>query len=555
MSSGNNSFAISRVLNLFNGAKETEDQVLTEGLVQNREGFADDKNLKNVDTEILLKTSQNWDSLYQSYYNKGVEKKQNLCINYYNGVQGQYVIGVQDRFSSDNIIFESVETYIPQATRKNPEPVVSSKKFEIMQQDPTTGETSVVDTIDMSKAISIALSDIADKCSLVSEGKQAIRDWLQKQLGIFEIYFDVDQNRPVITQIDALRVELDPNGYFDNKGLFHGLYIKILNTTTAAELKEKYPKHKDYINEISKNMDGSTITYARFVTETNVFIRLEKKILSVVDNPYYTEDESKKFVDSPFNFVGLTFFSDKKQPHDTTGLIFQTIPTQDKLNKINEQIFQNMEQVNASIRFDPSLGATSDKALAVMKALRGGSSYVLAKQGMMERITPPVMGAEIFNLRNDLRNEIKSIFGIFGSTAQGIGQEKTVGGKVITRDLDQSRIGGGITYKLEQVYDSIFNWCVQIMALMMDQEQNFIYEGESTTFSGMNISKPLTISIKENSLIPRDPINDSNLAKELYGMGVIDKQTLLEMVNFPDVQKVMDRQVAMPVPTAVPPVQ
>jgi len=546
-----NNAMIQRVVNYFGGDNETKDKVLTEGLVEARKGFDDEKNPKTISEEQLTSIFADWDKTYSMYYDNNIKKRQGLCINYYQGVQGQYVIGQQDRFSSDNIIFEATETYIPQATRKNPEPVVSSKKFEIVDIDPTTGEQIVADTVDMAKSLTIALNDVADNDGLLSEGKQVVRDWLQKQIGAFMVTYDNDTNKPHIESMDPLRIEMDANGYVDNKGCFHGLYVKLLCTSTVEELMEEYPKHDKYILETGKGQLGSTITYSKYYTEKTIFVRLNKVILDIIDNPYYVEDENRKFVDSPFNFVFLTMFNDKKQPHDNTGLIWQCIPIQDKLNKINEQIFKNMEQANASIRFDPKMKMTADKAVATMRALRDGQSYVIAEQGAFERITPPVLGAEIYNLRNDLRNEIKSIYGIFGSTAQGIGQEKTVGGKVITRELDQSRIGGGITYQMEQVYDTVFNWCVQIMANMMT-DQTFIYEGEVTTFSGQNISKPVTISVKENSLIPRDPINDAQLAKEMFQMGAIDRQTLLEMVNFPNVQEVINRQPpmaeAMPAP-------
>lgn len=540
---------VTSIRNVFGGDNNINPKKYTEGVVEEVKG------IESLETDELLASLKDFDNTYQTYYTKSVLNMQKICTNYYLGIQGQYIIGDQNRFSCDNIIFQSVETYIPQATRKNPEPVVSAK--DIILQD-EMGNTT--DHMEISKSLTIALNEIADSNGLVSESKQMMRDWLQKQIGVLEITYDLQKNKPVIRVIDPLAIELDHNGYVDNQGLFHGLYVRKICNTSAKELMELYPEHKDYITEKVGKQLGSSVTYSKYTTEQNVIVRFEDKILFIEGNPYKTDDETSKFVDSPFNYVFLTFFNDKRQPHDNTGLVWQVVPTQDKLNKVNEQIFDNVDQVNSSIRFDPDDGMTDAKASSIIRALRKAASYVMAKQGAIERIPPPVMGSEIFNLRNDLRNEIQSVFGVYGSMPSNIQNEKTVGGKVITRQLDESRIGGGITYQLEQVYDSVFNWCVQIMKLMMIEQQSFIYEGEQTTFSGQDISKPVIISVKENSMIPRDPINDQNLAIQMFQLGAISRKTLLEMTNFPNPQQAIDdrnaeMQPAMSQPGMTPQIQ
>lgn len=539
---------VSSIRSVFGGNSQENPLKYKEGVVE----YTKDIEKKQSEEEQLAVLST-WDDNYQKYYNKKIKNMQNVCINYYKGLQGKYVIGDQNAFSCDNIIFQCVETYIPQATRKNPEPVVSAKDI-ILQNE--LGETT--NTLEISKGITIALNEIADSNGLVSEAKQMLRDWLQKFLGVFEVTFNLETGKPEITALDPLSIEMDSNGFIDSQGLFHGKYIKKICNTTASEFVEKYPSSKDFVTGVVKNEMGSSITYSKFITEDQVIIRFENKIIHKDINPYHTDKVEDRFVNSPFNFVFLAFFNDKTQPHDNTGLVWQVVPAQDKLNRLNEQIYKNMNQVNSSIRFDPDKNMTDAKAAQIINALERDTSYIVAPQGAFERIAPPVLGSEIFNLRSDLRNEIQSVFGVYGSMPSNIQAEKTVGGKIITKNLDESRIGGGITYQLEQVYDSVFNWCIQIMKLMMIEETEFIYEGEQTKFSGPQIPKPLIVSIKENSLIPRDPINDANLAIQMFQLGVIAPETLLKMVNFPNPQEAIDvkarsmQQVA-PVPVDVPP--
>ena len=99
----------------------------------NKDGASDKDNIKEEDeftskmsdTDILSLVAQ-WKAEYAQYY-LDIKKSQDKCFDYWIGKQK---VDIQDTLDGRNIVvnkmFEAIETFIPIATRANPEPLVSS---------------------------------------------------------------------------------------------------------------------------------------------------------------------------------------------------------------------------------------------------------------------------------------------------------------------------------------------------------------------------------------------------------------------------------------------
>jgi hypothetical protein len=117
-----------------------------------------------------------------------------------------------------------------------------------------------------------------------------------------------------------------------------------------------------------------------------------------------------------------------------------------------------------------------------------------------------------------------------------------VRGKIIVRQQDQSRIGGGVTEFLEQFADRIFNYMLQMMMVYYDKEHVASLIGEAgadeyVTLSRqefMQVPAKLTVSVKEGSLIPKDPLTKSSQAIDLANAGMLDPISLFEALDYPD---------------------
>ena len=107
--------------------------------------------------------------------------------------------------------------------------------------------------------------------------------------------------------------------------------------------------------------------------------------------------------------------------------------------------------------------------------------------------------------------------------------------------MDSSRIGGGITEYIEHVADSIYNLWVQMMFVYYDQEHFVTSAG---AVSGMELFtlrndkfallQTLDITVKEGSLVPKDPLTQRNEAIDLWSANAIDPLSLYKKLDFPD---------------------
>jgi hypothetical protein len=187
---------------------------------------------------------------------------------------------------------------------------------------------------------------------------------------------------------------------------------------------------------------------------------------------------------------------------------------------------------------------TEDQASQASAALRRGVTIRVPNGDVREavqRFPAPGLPADVFNSLQDSRNELKNIFGTSGSTPQGLKGTETVRGKVLINQMDSSRIGGGVTEQIEQVADAIYNLWVQFMFVYYDEEHFITTAGavsgtELITLKNENfpLLKSLNITVKEGSLVPKDPLTQRNEAVDLWSQNAIDPLSLYKKLDFPD---------------------
>jgi hypothetical protein len=148
---------------------------------------------------------------------------------------------------------------------------------------------------------------------------------------------------------------------------------------------------------------------------------------------------------------------------------------------------------------------------------------------------------DVYTNLQDARNELRSIFGTAGSTPEAMQNQDTVRGKILVSQSDSSRIGGGITEQLEQVADTIYNFWVQFMFVYYD-EAHFVlaagglegHELMAVKNQDFQMLRSLDITVKEGSLIPKDPLTQRNEAIDLWSANVIDPLAFYKKLDFPD---------------------
>lgn len=497
----------------------------------------------SMSEEELLALSSRWETIYFNYYG-GVKKKQETAKKYWLGTQN-INLTADGRPIYDNIIFQSVETFLPQATNQNPVSVSNAGP----------------DYIDFAKNVDAMNSYQADRLGLRYLLKDTTRDWSINFLGALKVgYDDVISKDVTLEQIPAKRMLVDPDSKIDFKGRSTGKWVGERKTVSAQTLGDLFPRHAQYISETVNGLLGTPVTYTEWWTNDYCFYTYEKKVLEKMKNPHYnwnenlpepdqlelepqpTQELPNHFSHAQIPYIFLTVFNLGEHPHDDTSLLEQNERAQDMIMELNDQITANVRGMNNSLAFaGPQF--TREQA-------RQGNKAVLAGQGIfvptgpiqsgVQRLPPPALPDQVFERLEDTRNEMQNIWGVRGLSPSGQEDTKTVRGRMQNQQYDSSRIGGTITEAIEQVADQVFNWFVQMYCVYYDTQKTVSIVGENKGIMQATLSqndfldKTIVVSVVPNSMLPKDPITKANQAMDLWGAGALDPISLFTALDFPD---------------------
>lgn len=467
-----------------------------------------------------------------------LEELQRTNINYWLGRHFTDNVSPNKRPMVDNAIFEAIETFLPMATRANPEANVTSDGSE-----------------DGDKAVDIlqtVLPSLANTTGLRMKLKSATRNWLLYFVGITKIIWDAEKDEMDITNPVPSKVRFDPKGYWDVFGNFHGNWVDEELSARASDLIERFPKKAEIIKQAVQGKLGTSLPYYETWVRTkggqiDVFYSYNKTVLGKFKNPHWNYDadavKGKNFLKrQEFPYVGLCIFNLGRKPHDETNLIYQNIPLQDSVNKGNLQIEKNVDAQNNGIVLSGD-HFTREQASEATTQLSMGNALWVPKgdiNSSYKRDTAPSLSSDVFRRVDSRREQIASIFGTSGSTPQALEGQKTVRGKVLVSQADSSRIGGGVSDFIEQNASTIYQWFVQMIYVYYDEERRFSAEGEQGGFrevvihNVMFLNVPVTIKVKEGSLVPKDPLTKRNEAIDLWSANAIDPISFYKQLGYPN---------------------
>ena len=439
----------------------------------------------------------------------------------------------------DNAIFEALETFLPQATRRNPEPVVTLASD--VEQTP--------ENLDFAKEMQQSLADLADDLKLRLKIKRVARQWAIYLLGAAKLGWDTTRDDITVKPIRAKKLILDPEAVNDEDG-YSGEFVGEPRSMKASILVRLVPKKTKFITELVKGEMGTSLSFIEWWTADYMCWTLGTEVLLKTKNPHWNYEKERveqmvnelgetseaksmakglnHFPAPKIPYVFLSIFNLGKQPVDDTSLISQNLANQDLINKRLKQIDKNADSMNGGIVVsEERSGLTKEQAAGVTEALRKGGTVVIPNGSPREAVdhfVAPALPSDVYNQLADTRQRLMDTFGTRGSTPAGIGKEATVRGKIIVRGLDTDRIGGGVTEYLEQFADDVYNWFVQLM---------YVYHDE---FQGLEADKipKIIVSVKEGSLLPKDTTTLANQAIDLAAAGFLSPIDLYEKLEFPD---------------------
>jgi hypothetical protein len=497
-----------------------------------------------TDEEIKQLTAK-WVSEYDSYA-KDIKGQQKDNVNYWIGKHySELQMAGSKRPLTDNLIFEAIETFLPIATRGNPEAVVSSPDD---QQN------------DLTKIVRNALAYQADRQNMRMKLKGVTRNWSLYMIGCAKVIYDTATQDMDTKVILPSRLILDPHAEIGPDGRYYGEYIGEKKRMTARKLSMMFPRHKAAIGAKCDNQWGTRLVYTEWWTRTDVFFTIDELVLGKFKNPHWNYDGDVSVVDPvtgetqteevrgrnhfaqpEFPYVFLSIFNIGRRPHDETSLVWQNIPLQDTINRRYLQIDRNVDNQNNGIVLSGKFFTKEQAAEAATQLSRGNPLWVPEGdiRAAYARDAAPQLAGDVFKHLLDARQELRNIFGTSGSNPEGIKGHESARGKILVNQLDSSRIGGGVSEYIEQVSATLFNWYVQMMYVYYTDEKAFPVLGTKQAQTFMSIRNtdfvsPLHITVKEGSMIPKDPLTERNEAMDLWSAGAIDPINLFTKLDFPN---------------------
>lgn len=476
--------------------------------------------------EEIRQLTKSWKDTYSVYYGD-VERHQKLAYDYWLGKHKQDSLeDIAGYNLVDNLIFEAVETFLPIANRANPDPLVDGG------DDPLA--------IQAAKDAKDFLVDWADTQKLRMKLKKGTRNWVLKLLGVWKMSYNHLTDSFDLEVVDPKNLILDKDGHWDESGLFTGDYIGEKKKKAASVLSQMFPKKREAIMNYAKGKRGTKLEFIEWwYRGTDVFYTLDTMVLGKFKNPNWNYDQEAEVGEdgqettpaiqgsnhlfgtkSPMApYIGLVVFNTAQGPHDETGLVLQNIPMQDMVNKRFRQIDRNADSQNNGALASGDAFTKEQAAEASTFLRKGGTVWVPNGDvnAAWKRDAAPPLAGDVFNQLRDSREELRNIFGTSGSTPQGIQDEKSVRGKIMVQQSDTSRIGGGVTEYIEQCADTIYNFAIQFEMVYHDRPW-----------------PELQVTVKEGSLIPKDPLTRRNEAMDLWTANAIGLPELYERLEFAD---------------------
>ncbi len=531
--------AVKGVMGLFAGInKESgpEGQSLTP---------ANEYTSKISDSDLIILKSQ-WMKDYQAYY-KDIETTQETAFAYWIGKQKVDASdSIEGRDIIVNKIFEAVETFIPIATRANPEPVVTGDKTEEGQM--------------LANDVKEGLSDLADTQKLRRKLAKMTRHWVINRIGVIEVDYDIEIDEIKTTPIQPKRMIFDKDGFIDEAGLFVGEYLGVRNKITASKLAQMFPEKKEIIMQKVNGKKGTKLEYIKWwYRGLDVFFTLDNEVLGKFKNPHWNYDgeetrinpetgakttelvQGKNHFKKPIApYVFLAIFNTGLQPHDDTSLILQNISQQNQINKRYRQLDANIDSQNNGIIVDGNKMNKEQAAQAASARRRGAAIMVNGNpRDTVVLDGAPQLPSDVWRAVEKAESNLANIFGTSGSTPGSVNKEESVRGKLLINQLDSSRIGGGVTEYIEQVADTVYNLWVQMMYVHYDEPHYVNASGskegaEMIMLINSRFQSKLTVTVKEGSLIPKDPLTQRNEAMDLWSANAIDPLSLYKKLDFPD---------------------
>lgn len=501
-------------------------------------GFVDVLELPTPDEE-LIQLKEEWEQKSNGYAPK-IKARQDRNRMYVRGLQKADATqsGV---VVPTNLMFEATATFVPEALAENPEPVVFS-------DDTPEGKIA-------SNDLKTMLQFHGEIFALRRKLGMMVWHWSIFFTAVMKYGWDAKTNEITLEVRKPQNFILDPEGYVDEFGDFRGAFLGERIESSAAKLIEEFPTHKTYITFKVNGKLGTTVVRTEWWTDEYCFTTFQDVVLDKHKNEYFNYPETttdefgietdgeaiNHFAVPKMPYTFLSVFSLQEQPHDFTNLIEQNIANQDRINDRDSQIDKNLSSGNNAVVLNGQVFTKETASQAVDTFYQEG--FLLDPAGdpskAVMRLPASPLPSGIIETQEIMKNDLRSIYGTLGSTAQAKTEDETARGMILNQAHDSSRVGGGVGDSLETVAKAAFNWMAQLYCVFYDVKHYGAVMGmargvEYVAITSQNMERKFVISVAPNSMKPKDEVSQQNLAMERWQNKAIDPINLMKELDDAD---------------------
>ncbi len=496
---------------------------------------------------------------------------QNKAVRYYLGDQTN--LPDVPAYLSDTVynrIFEATETIVP---------IVTGTSQQFLVEPALENEQS----LERAQKAQKVLGRKYETLDVVGKLEIVVRDMILKRFGVMEWYWDFEKN-DIGVRVRDPRAILIPKLRLPARDL---PYVQSIEEYSEDEIRSFFPDtDPDELAagepiSVGLNIDtgyrgvfGGTFGNAGDSTFQNkyqviatwspnyVTWTIGGQVLKRMPNPYWdwgtdgeeeTEekdsplgkvkvaklDTKKNFLAEPrIPFVFFTPFVSGDAPVAMVSLAEVGIPIQDDINTGKRKIMDNLIRLgngqivaDAGVFTDEELNAiTNEPGLIIVGKGAASESRVRREAGIA------LPSAHFANLQASLA-AFDNVFGVHATT-RGQGQSGTLGGQIINRQQDLSRIEE-LTRCVNRGVSDLANGLVQLMKMFYDEKKVVRIIGpdgavEFMRFTSDDIETDAVVNVKSGTPAVLDPVGRYNQAIQLWQLGAIDPETFFQRLDFPD---------------------
>lgn len=271
-------YSLGRKINKMTGGSvgDTEQGIVSEKLPELT------LDMKNEDLlKVTTKFQSAWEEspVYNEWVQHGDQNK-----DYWQGKHFSRPELDKSRAQQDNVIFEALETWIPQTINKNPDPEVDLYPgMPVQPQD-----------VQYAQDMQQELGDLGEELRIRMKLKRAARQWSIFLLGVGKLGWDVNKNIPTIKIIRSRKVILDPDATIDEDG-YTGEYIgehRKLKASVILAVPGLEDGAAKYIKDLVKDDLGTEIAFIEWWTNKYMCWTIGgTQVILKKQNPHWNYDQ------------------------------------------------------------------------------------------------------------------------------------------------------------------------------------------------------------------------------------------------------------------------